>query len=47
MSEDRKKKGGLTIPLTEDGRKDSCKMTERRPDLQGRVLLGLHKPEAS
>jgi hypothetical protein len=29
MSEDRKKKGGLTIPLTEDGKKDSCKMSER------------------
>jgi hypothetical protein len=29
MSEDRKKKGNLTIPLSEDGRKDSCKMSER------------------
>jgi hypothetical protein len=29
MSENRKKKGGSTFPATEDGRKDSCKMSER------------------
>jgi hypothetical protein len=27
--EERKKKGGSTFPATEDGRKDSCKMSER------------------